>query len=79
MGEQWPSLRGRELDRILRRICGEPIHQKGSHRTFRNVRGTATFTFSYHDRDDIRGYVVRRILVSDAGLTSEQARKALRQ
>ncbi len=55
MGEQWPSVRGRELGRILRTICGEPIHQSAHYRTFRNVHGTATFTFSYHDSADING------------------------
>ena len=77
MGEQWPSMTGRQMDKILRRICGAPRRQSGSHRMFVSLTGD-TFTFAVHDRKTIPGGLVRRILVEDVGLHPDQARKEAR-
>jgi predicted RNA binding protein YcfA (HicA-like mRNA interferase family) len=60
--------------RILKRLCGEPMRQDGSHRHFVSPGGVR-FTFGYHDSAEIPGAIVRRILVQDVGLTPKQARK----
>ena len=48
---------------MKRRLCTFVIPKSG-----------AVFTFGYHDNREIRGHMVRRILVVDVGLTVEQAR-----
>lgn len=60
---------------ILERLCGPPIRREGSHRTFVSPFNGQQFTYSYHDSRDIRGSQIRRILVSEVGLTPQQARK----
>lgn len=77
MGEKWPSLRGREMKAILTRLCGPPVYG-GKHPKFRNPTTGQLFPFGYHDQRDIRGDQVRRILVTDVGLTPEEAREAIR-
>jgi predicted RNA binding protein YcfA (HicA-like mRNA interferase family) len=78
MGEQWPSLRGRRMRAILERLCGAPISHEGSHRKFVSPHTGRQFTYSYHDNREIRGAIVRRILVTEVGLTVEQARREAR-
>ncbi len=77
VGEQWPSLRGRQMRAILERICGDPIRD-GKHKTYRSPITGRTFTYGYHDNREIRGSMVRLILVSDVGLSVKDARKAAR-
>ncbi len=78
MGERWPEIKAGRLAAVLVRECGPPIRQNGSHRVFRSVDGQSTFTFAIHDRKTVPGSLARRILVMDARLTIEQARKAVR-
>ncbi|WP_420852445.1 type II toxin-antitoxin system HicA family toxin [Pseudonocardia alaniniphila] len=78
MGEQWPSLRGRRMRAILERLCGDPVRREGSHCTFRSPKTGELFTFAYHDNREIRGHMVRRILVVDVGLKTEEARREAR-
>lgn len=78
MGERWPEIKAGRLAAVLVRECGPPIRQNGSHRIFRRVDGTGTFTFAVHDRRTIPGSLARRILTRDAGMTDEQAREAVR-
>lgn len=73
MGEKWPSLGAAELERIVRKFCGEPIRQAGSHRRFEGRK--RKFTFTYHDGDEVAGYNVRRVLIDHIGLTLKEARK----
>ena len=77
MGEQFPSLRGRTMRRILTRLCGEPV-SGGNHLKFRSPATGRLFVYGYHDSRDIRGDMVRRILVTQVGLTPDQARKEAR-
>lgn len=78
VGEQWPSLRGRKVRAVLKRICGEPVRQKGSHTWFRSPITGDAFLYGFHDNAEIPGGIVRRILVVDVGLTTEQARREAR-
>lgn len=73
MGE-FPSCRWPALERILRR---EPlgysiIRQTGSHRTLR-APGRPELHLSFHERQEISGGMLRKILVRDVGLTEEEA------
>lgn len=78
MGEQWPSLRGRQMRAILRRLCGEPIRQDGSHCVFVSPKTGEQFLYGYHDNREIRGHMVRRILLVDVGLSVHEARREAR-
>lgn len=77
VGEQWPPMRADRLAALLERLCGRPVRQKGSHRQFAKPDGTGTFTFAFSGQKTIPGGQVRRILIENAGLSSEQAREAL--
>jgi len=37
-----------------------------------------SFTFAFHDRAEVPGSLVRRILVADVGLTLDEAREVVR-
>jgi predicted RNA binding protein YcfA (HicA-like mRNA interferase family) len=76
MVERFPSMRGAALDRIVRKLCGDPIRQKGSHRTFQGRNGQ--FTFAYHDGAEVSGSIVRRVLIVDIGLSPEEARNEVK-
>ena len=77
MGERWPSKSGRQLAALIERFCGEPEHRKGSHRKYRSPRTGMLFVFAYHDRESIHGSQVRRILLTDLGLSIDEAREVL--
>lgn len=76
MGDQWPSMRGRKLRQIIEKYCGAPVRHR-SHRTYRGLDGRL-FQFGYHDRREVTGGMVRRILLSDVGLDEATARKEAR-
>jgi predicted RNA binding protein YcfA (HicA-like mRNA interferase family) len=78
MGERWPSLRGRQLAQIIERHCGAPERRSGSHRLFRSPYSGQLILFSYHDRAEVTGDVVRRILITELGLSKDDARKEAR-
>jgi hypothetical protein len=65
------------MRQILDRICGKPVHH-GKHPNYRSPITGRTFAYGYHDGREIRGAIVRRILVVDVGLTVEQARQEAR-
>lgn len=73
MGDRRPSVRASDLVRIIERHCGPPIRQNGSHRRYKG--NDAEFTFAYHDRVEINGNIVRRVLVKDVGLSAQDARR----
>lgn len=70
-------MRGRQMRRILERLCGAPIRH-GKHPTYRSSKTGNEFTYGYHDSREIRGDMVRRILVVDVGLTPDDARREAR-
>lgn len=66
---RWP-----QLQRVLER---EPLsyritRQTGSHRTMEAL-GRPTLHLSFHDRQELPGRLVRKILVSDIGLSETEA------
>ncbi|WP_372497563.1 type II toxin-antitoxin system HicA family toxin [Tomitella gaofuii] len=69
------------MTRILRRLCGEPVRQRGSHKFYERTQDGRTYQvlFSYHDGATVTGGIVRQILRNDLGLTREQARKAVKK
>ena len=70
-------MRGREMRRILERLCGPPVRH-GKHPTYRSRTTGNEFQLGYHDNREIRGDMVRRILVVDVGLTVDEARREAR-
>lgn len=73
MGDRWPALRASDLVRIIERHCGPPTRQRGSHRRYKGK--DAEFTFAYHDNVEVSGNIVRRVLVSDVGMSAQDARR----
>jgi len=77
MGDPFPSLRGRQMRKILTRLCGKPL-PGGKHPRFRSPKTGQLFSYGYHDQREIRPGMVQRILVSDVGLSVDEARKETR-
>lgn len=76
--DRFPTMKGRNLHRLLRKLCGDPVSTSGSHRKYRVPGRTGeTFVCSYHDTKELNGGAVRNVLVSDVGMTVEEARKAV--
>jgi predicted RNA binding protein YcfA (HicA-like mRNA interferase family) len=73
---QFPSLKARELRRILER---EPLAYSsvpgsgGSHTRLTSANGYPDLLFAFHDRQTLPPGLVRKILVRDVGLTFEMA------
>ena len=70
---RWPQLR-----RILERepLSYQIVRQDGSHRTL-EADGRPRLLLSFHDKQEIPGRLVRKILVQDVGLTDDEARSLL--
>lgn len=66
-------MRGAKLARIVEKHCGAYIRRSGSHRRYKGRH--KEFTFSYHDRAEVSGNNVRRVLIEDIGLTDDEARE----
>lgn len=73
MGERFPSLKAKALEKIIESVCGAPVRQTGSHRQYRSPNG-GTFTYAFHGSDTVGPALVRRILVRDVGLTMDEAK-----
>ncbi len=65
---------GKDLVRLVTRLCGPPLRISGSHRTFQGRAGNH-FVVAFHDSDNVTGNLVRKILLVDIGLTKQEARK----
>jgi len=67
---KWPRLlRILESNRLNYRTVRRP----GSHRTMQAV-GRPTIRVAFHDGREVSGNMVRKILVTDVGLSDEEAR-----
>jgi hypothetical protein len=77
---EFPSLTGRRLLGILKRepLRYEVVRQVGSHRWLRSGSGYPALLFSWHDRANISGWVVKMVLVKKVGLSEEQALNLVR-
>lgn len=49
--------------------------RKGSHRRLASANGYPEIAFWAHDKDTLKGSVVREILVNQVGLSEDEARK----
>jgi predicted RNA binding protein YcfA (HicA-like mRNA interferase family) len=72
---QFPSLKARELFRVLER---SPLHyrttrQKGSHRRMESDQGKPDLVLAFHDNQTLPPGLVRKILVKDVGLSESEA------
>lgn len=83
--EKFPNLTGKQMRRVIERICGAPLKKpgggrrgNGSHSHYVNPENGNKLMFSYHDQQTVTGGIVRRMLVSDLGLTLDEARSAVR-
>lgn len=83
-GGRFPNLTGKQMRKVLERICGAPIKKpgggkrgKGSHSHYVNPDNGKKLMFSYHDQASVNGGIVRQMLTRDLGLTLEEARRAL--
>jgi predicted RNA binding protein YcfA (HicA-like mRNA interferase family) len=70
----FPSMKAKRLFAILTR---EPLNyrvarQTGSHRRMK-APGRPSFTFAYHDREDLSPGQVRSVFVNSAGLEEREA------
>ncbi len=76
----FPSLKAQQLLAVLARkpLCyaAKPgKRRKGSHRHLVSSAGYPDIGFWAHDKDTLKGSVVKDILVKQVGLTESEARK----
>ena len=76
--DRYPSMKWTRLRHILE---GNPLNyrtarQAGSHRTM-VAADRPTIRVAFHDGQELSGRVVRKILVTDVGLTDQEARDLL--
>lgn len=80
MGSEFPSLKGRQLFRLLTAQLGYEVVRsgKGSGRQLR-APGRGDVTFHYHDSRSLAPQEVRRVLVLQVGLSREDALEVARR
>ena len=74
VANSFPSLKGRQMLRILNEIGYLTDRTKGSHRRM-VCDGRPPLTFSYHASQTIPPGVVKKTLVSDVGMSEDEALK----
>lgn len=74
----FPSVKAKRLLAVLERapLNYRVVRQSGSHRRLESPNHPP-LTFAFHDRATIPAGLVRKILVRDAGLAEDEARKLL--
>lgn len=75
MKRNFPTLKYKTLLKIIKRYCGEPIRQRGSHMRFESSITGLKFTFAERRGGVFESATVKQILMEDIGLTEEQARE----
>ena len=79
---EFPSLKAKKMLAVLERkplLYGEKSgkKRKGSHRHLVSSNGYPDIGFWAHDKDTLKGSVVKDILVKQVGLSEDEARKLL--
>jgi predicted RNA binding protein YcfA (HicA-like mRNA interferase family) len=76
--DDFPSMKARRLLTILTRepLNYRVVRQTGSHRTLR-APGRPRILFAFHDGETIPRGLVRKVLVRDAKLDDDEARRLL--
>jgi predicted RNA binding protein YcfA (HicA-like mRNA interferase family) len=78
MPNPFPSLKAAAMLTVLRRELGYQVtRQRGSHRRL-EAQGRPTLTFAFHDGESLSPGVVRDILMTQAGLSLDEALKAVK-
>lgn len=78
MGNSWPSLKAKEMCRLLERELGYvTVRQEGSHRKMSSP-GRPDILFAFHDSVSIPPHRIKGILVKDVGLSLADAEKVIR-
>jgi predicted RNA binding protein YcfA (HicA-like mRNA interferase family) len=75
----FPSLKAKQVLALLKR---EPLgysqkRRKGSHRQLESANGYPDIGFWAHDKDTLKGSVVKEILVKQIGLSEQEAQELL--
>jgi predicted RNA binding protein YcfA (HicA-like mRNA interferase family) len=75
----FPSMKTKELIKCLCRypLCYKIIRQRGSHRTLKSEH-YPVLRISYHDSFEISGFIVKKILTQEVGLTEIMAMEVIR-
>ncbi|GAA3510515.1 MULTISPECIES: type II toxin-antitoxin system HicA family toxin [Streptosporangium] len=76
MPSPFPSLKARQMLRILLGLGYEEVDREGSHRKL-VCEGRPRLTFAFHDRDELAPGVVRDILVKQVGMGKDDALKVV--
>lgn len=76
MSEKLPTLKARELVRVLEKSGFRLIHQKGSHATYKHPVSQKRTTIPIHPGKDLKRGLLRGIL-NDLGWTQEDFLKLL--
>lgn len=73
-------MKARKLRRLLEREFGYVVVNRrgGSHRVMQSPE-YPMLTFSYHDNEEVGGWMVRTILVKQVGLNVEEAKEVFRR
>ena len=71
--KDWPSIRARELLKILNKIGWTEIRSSGSHKVLRR-QGWADFVFAFRDSDEVGPRMVARI-AKQTGLAVDYFRR----
>lgn len=70
----FPSMKAARLQALLETKLGYRVDaQRGSHKKMVSNRGYPRLTFAFHDGVEVPAMLVRKILVKDVGLSSEEA------
>ena len=77
MPEGFPTCSYSKLLRIVTKYSDGPVRCKGSHATYVSRLNRKKFTIARRSKD-FKSHLVRKILVSDIGLTLDQAREEVR-
>jgi predicted RNA binding protein YcfA (HicA-like mRNA interferase family) len=77
MSGEFPSLKARQLLRILGRLGYRVTRRGGSSHRWLAAERRPTLLFAYHDRATVPPGIVRDMLVQQVGLTVDEALKVV--
>jgi predicted RNA binding protein YcfA (HicA-like mRNA interferase family) len=77
MSGEFPSLKARQLLRILGRLGYRVSRHGGSSHRWLAAEGRPRVLFSHHDREIVPPRTVRNILVHQVGLSADEALKVI--
>jgi predicted RNA binding protein YcfA (HicA-like mRNA interferase family) len=77
MSGEFPSLKARQILRVLGRLGYQVTQHGGSSHRWLEAEGRPKLRFAHHDRVSVPPARVRNMLVKQAGLTVEEALKVI--